>query len=340
MRSFAPLALAASAIALAGAGCIYAPLDLDLEDFGKVQEVTLIDGPVDSKLLLLRIDGEISDHAEPEGLFGVSESMVARVRDVLDLAKEDERVKGLIVRIDSPGGGVTASDIIYREILDWKRKTEKPVVALFMDVAASGGYYVAQAADRIIAHPTCLTGSIGVVAMLPNLSGLAGKVGVDVHVIKSGALKDMGNPFRPFEPAEREVFQKLIDDMYAKFVNVVHDGRRRAGLTRDDVLRLADGRVYTAADAKNARLIDDIGYFPEAIAAAKRLAKIEKARVVTYERKGIGTGRHTIYSRGDLSPIQANVLGRAAGDTNLLKIDAAAALGARRRPIFNYLWVP
>jgi protease-4 len=322
---------------LAG-GCIYAPFDLGLQDLGKVQEVTLVDSKSDWKVLLLRVDGEITDEPDSNGLFGSREGTVAHVKDVLELAKDDEKVKAILLRIDSPGGGVTASDVIYHELTKWKEEQQKPVVALFMDTAASGGYYIAQAADRIVAHPTAVTGSIGVIAFLPNVSGLADKIGVKVTAVKSGPLKDMGNPFRPLEADEQRVFQNLINDMYEKFVAVVATGRKKAGLTPDDVRKLADGRVYTAQDAKKTRLVDEIGYFEDALRATKTLAGVKDAKVVTYERKGIGAGRHTIYSQADAEPVAANIWARG-GEGNVVKIEAPG-LEALKRPTFNYLWAP
>src|SRR5207248_2588258 len=149
-------------------GCIYAPLDLGLGEIGKVQEVTLVESDARAKILMLHIDGEINDEAEGRGFFGGSEGTTAQVKDVLDLARKDENVVAILLRVNSPGGGVTASDIIYRELLDWKKQTKKPIVALMMDTCASGGYYISMAADKIVAHPTCITGSIGVITMLPN----------------------------------------------------------------------------------------------------------------------------------------------------------------------------
>lgn len=317
-------------------GCIYAPFDLGLQDLGKVQEVTLVDSKSEGKILLLRIDGEITDEPEAQGLFGSREGTVAHVKDVLELAKDDDRIKAILIRIDSPGGGVTASDVIYHELLLWKTETKKPVVALFMDVAASGGYYIAQAADRIVAHPTAVTGSIGVIAMLPNVSGLEQKIGVEVNVVKSGPLKDMGNPFKPLDADAQRVFQRLINDMYEKFVGVVAEGRKRAGLSKDDVRKLADGRVYTAEDAKKAKLVDEVGYFDDAVRTTKALADVKDAKVVTYERKGIGAGRHTVYSRSDGEPVQANFFAR--GGENVLRLEVPGL--PIKRPVLNYLWAP
>lgn len=339
-------ALAAKAAALlvalhllGASGCIYAPLDLGLGEIGKVQEVTLVEAASPAKILMLRIDGEISDSGE-SGFFGTSEGTTAQVKDLLDLSLGDDAVKALIVRIDSPGGGVTASDIIYREILDWKKATGKPVVALFMDTAASGGYYAAMAADKIVAHPTSICGSIGVIAMLPNVSGLAEKLGVTVHTVKSGANKDLGSPFRPMTAEDLKTFQTLIDQMYERFVDVVAEGRK-GKITRDGVKKIADGRVYTSAEAKRLNMIDQIGYTADAIAVAKGLANVKDASVVTYERKGFGAGRRTIYSRSQGDPVAASVLSRAAGqgDVNAVKVDLGGLLPSSR-PRLSYLWMP
>jgi protease IV len=337
---FARIVLAVTVAALApiGAGCVV--LDLDLGNIGQMQEVTLVPGESDEKILLVRIDGEITDRPMSTGFFGSQEGSTAQVKEALELALEDRSVKAILLRIDSPGGGVTASDIIYREILDWKKKTKKPVVALFMDMAASGGYYVAQAADRIVAHPTCITGSIGVIAMFPNFTGLGDKLGVKVHTIKSGDNKDVGNPFRAMSDDDRKQLQTLIDQIYTQFFDVVLKGR--PGLTPDRLKKVADGRVLTAKEAKAAGLIDEIGYFPEAIAAAKSLAKLTDPRVVAYEQKSFGSGRRTIYSGTFVDPKLAGAPapGRE-GDTNLLKIDARElAPGGRPGPAFKYLWMP
>ncbi|HVY61694.1 MAG TPA: signal peptide peptidase SppA [Planctomycetota bacterium] len=336
-------ALAAAALAalpLLGAGCIYAPLDFGLGEIGKVQEVTLVESEARAKVLMLHIDGEINDEASGGGLFGTTEGTTAQVKDVLDLARKDDSVVALLLRINTPGGGVTASDIIYREISAWKAETKKPVVALMMDTCASGGYYVSMAADRIVAHPTCITGSIGVITMLPNVAGLADKLGVEVVTIKSGSHKDMGSPFRAPTDEDRKLFQSLIDQMYGRFVDVVAAGRK--GLAKDRIRQLADGRVYTAPEALQNKLIDQIGYFEDALAAAKKLANVRDARVVSYERKGLGSGRRTIYSSSFAEPVEASLLARggAEGDRNIVKIDARPLLPGASGPVFKYLWLP
>jgi len=326
----------ATLVAAAAAGCVYAPVDLNVPS-NKTEEETVVDSGSSNKIVLVRVDGEITDQPR-NSVFETNESTTAIVKEALDRAKKDEDVKGIVLRIDSPGGGVTASDIVYKEILNWKRETKKPVVAILMDVAASGGYYIAQSADAIIAHPSSITGSIGVVAMLLDVQGLGEKIGVTVHVFKSGAYKDMGNPFRKIEEPERVVFQKLVDDLFQKFVGVVADGRSKAGLTREDVLKLADGRIYTAEDANAARLVDKTGYISDAIDQAKVLAKIEDAKVVTYVRRGfLSPGQATVYSHA--SAETAPSLLRANVDGGLGKMDPGRLL-PRERPMFNYLWIP
>jgi len=337
MRHERTLAALAAAAACA-AGCVYAPMNLGDMGDGRLEERTLQDADSSSKLGLIAIDGEISDASATTLGFTTQEATTAHVKDLLDAAGRDEKVKAIILRINSPGGGVTASDVIYHELLDWKKTTGKPIVALCMDVAASGGFYIAQAADRIVAHPTTITGSIGVVAYFLNVEGLGKKIGVDVTVVKSGPYKDTGNPFRAMEPAERKLLQGLIDSMYERFVDVVADGRRRAGLSRDDVKKLADGRVYGASEALSSKLVDSIGYFGDAAAVARELAKEPQAKVVTWVRRGFGAGSQTtIYSQTEARA--ANPLARDSFESNVVKLDAGG-IARPNRPAFNYLWIP
>src|SRR5262249_39001215 len=163
-----------------------------------------------------------------------------------------------------PGGTVTASDIIFRELEEFKRTTGRAVVASMLDVAASGGYYIALAADTIVAHPTTVTGSIGVIMISLNAEGLMQKVGLATATIKSGERKDMGSPFRQLTSEERAIFQAVIDDLYRQFVSKVVERRNIPAAT---ATALADGRIYTAEQALGHKLVDRIGYLPEAPAA-------------------------------------------------------------------------
>src|SRR5581483_11145343 len=195
--------------------------------------------------------------------------MLVRVREELKKAEKDERVRAIVLRINSPGGTVTASDIVYRELMDFKRRTRRPVIAVMMDLAASGGYYVALAADTIVAHPTTVTGSIGTIMISVNAEGLMQKLGLAANAVKSAERKDMGSPFRQMLPEERAIFQSVIDDLYRQFVAKVVERRK---LPEATARSLGDGRVYTAEQALAHKLVDRIGYMPDAIDLAKRAA--------------------------------------------------------------------
>src|SRR6266850_7073844 len=149
------------------------------------------------------------------------ESTVGRIQSELEKAKDDRRLKAIVLRVNSPGGGVTASDQIYSEIVRFKQRQQIPVIAALGDLAASGGYYVACSADRIVAHPTTVTGSIGVILMNLNLEGLLGKIGVRNDTYKAGEHKDLLSPFRRATPEERRIVQSILDSLHARFVAVV-----------------------------------------------------------------------------------------------------------------------
>jgi protease-4 len=210
-----------------------------------------------------------------------------KARDIysqIKTAKEDERVKGLIIRVNSPGGTISGSDQIYNEILKYRSEEDKPVVAFMQGVAASGGYYTSVACEKIIAEPTTITGSVGVIAghfIFQEL--LEQKLGILPVIFKSGEKKDWPSPFQPITEEQRQYIQeKLIAPAYNRFVQVVADGRE--SLTLADVKRLADGSIYGAEEALAEKLIDKIGYLDEAIEQVKSLAGIEKAQVVEYRR--------------------------------------------------------
>jgi protease-4 len=246
----------------------------------QIQEVVLIKSRVKEKILLLDISGIIVSSMKP-GVFDKEGDILSQVYYRLKKAAEDNMVKGIILRLDTPGGEVTASDIIYHEILNFKKKTGIPVLALMMGLTASGGYYIASACDLLIAHPTTLTGSIGVISLFPNLEGLFEKVGIQVHVIKSGELKDSGSVFRQMTPEERAVFQKIVDEYHQKFQDVVYENRKDH-FSLEDLKKIADGRVMTASQALEAKLIDEIGYFDKALKIILDLSSLPEANVVSY----------------------------------------------------------
>jgi protease-4 len=232
------------------------------------------------KVALIDVEGMILN-ARSSGLLGDGDNPVSLFRERLDAAACDARVKAVVLRINSPGGAVTASDIMYQEVLAFRRETGKPVVACMMDVAASGGYYVAVGCDRVYAHPTTVTGSIGVIMSLYNAAGLFSKVGLTSEPIKSGPNKDIGNPGRPMTAEEKAILQGMVNSFYDRFVQVVVQGR---GLPEDRVRAIADGRVYVGLEAKKLGLVDEIGYLDDALQAAMDLACLKDATVVAYDR--------------------------------------------------------
>jgi len=266
-------------ISLLLSGC--APhIHLDFLGEAEVQEVLLIKSPAKEKILILDVAGLISTTLDP-GLFEREGDILSRVYYRLEKASEDKGIKALILRLDTPGGEVTASDILYNEILRFKEKTRIPVVGLMMGLATSGGYYVASACDHVIAHPSTITGSIGVISIFPNLQELFTKIGIKVNVIKSGKMKDSGSAFRDLTEEEEKIFQAVIDELYGKFLDVVYQ-KRKDSLSFEKLEKIADGRIYTASQAHELKLIDEIGYFDSALKKALSLAELKEAKVIAY----------------------------------------------------------
>ena len=301
------------------AGC--SVVSVDLTPRVRPLEESTLEGSGSNKVLLIELTGVLAE----EPIFTLESRpqvpLLARVREELEKAEDDRQVKALVLRINSPGGTITASDILFHEVMRFKERRKIPVVASILDVGASGGYYVALAADRIIAHPTTVTGSIGVLMLTVNASGLLEKIGVTASYVKSGQFKDMGSPFRDMRPEERALFQELIDKFYGQFVGLVARSRK---LDEAKVRTLADGRVYTADQALSLGLVDQIGYLEDAIAATKSAAGLTEAKVVTYHRPR--QYRATIYSSTD-----------APAPVPTLPDLARAVLAG---PRFLYLWWP
>ncbi len=197
----------------------------------------------------------------------------------IEQAAADQRIRAVVLRINSPGGGVVASNEIHAALLKF-RETGKPLIASMGTTAASGGYYIATAAEKIYANPDTFTGSLGVIISLLNYEETLEKVGVQQLVFKSGDLKDIGSPARELTAEERQVLQAIVDQAYAGFVDVIVEGRN---LPRDRVLELADGRIYTGLQAQELGLVDELGNRDDAIAEAKNLAGLpDDALVVRY----------------------------------------------------------
>jgi protease-4 len=211
---------------------------------------------------------------------GIIVDGTAAVRELREHA-ENPSIKAVVLRVNSPGGVVAPTQEIFAAI-QRARKAGKPVVATLGAVAASGGYYVAAAADRIYANPGTLTGSIGVVMQMANLEGLLKKVGVEYVVVKAGAYKDVGSFARTMSPEERKMLQALLDDVYAQFVDAVAEGR---GLERKEVLAFAEGRIYSGQQALTLKMVDEMGGFEDAVEAAGKLANIAGRPKLVYPRK-------------------------------------------------------
>ena len=306
-------------------GC--ASMNVSLTPETKPLEEQVLEGTGKPKILLIDIDGLISFKEERVSLMIKGPSKVAFFREALLKAHKDSDVAGVIVKINSPGGSVAASDAIYHEIMSFRQKRNIPVYTFIMELGASGGYYIASASDRIIASPTAVTGSIGVIAMKINIDGLLSKIGVSDETYKSGPKKDFWLPFRPSTPEEKKMLQDIIDKLYDRFINVVYENRQKL-LTMQEVKAFADGRILTAGDALEAKLIDNVAYLDETVEAIKKALNIEQARVITYIRPK--TFRSNIYSEMPLhGPSIMNLISINAEEIPLLS-------GIQ----FMYLWNP
>lgn len=242
------------------------------------------DANTDDKILRIRVEGAIAELGSP--LIGAAGGSVSDMRRSLRVAARDRDIKGVLIDINSPGGGVTDSDEIYRIITDFRAENpEIPVVALFGDTAASGGYYIAAACERIMARPTTITGSIGVIMSSYNFAEAAQNVGIREVVIKSTntPFKDMMTPFRPLTEKEEEILGSIVEEFYQRFVNVVNRGR--PDLTRERVQELADGRIYTGYQAFENGLVDMVVDIDEAIEELQEMMSVTSAQIVEHRRR-------------------------------------------------------
>jgi protease IV len=239
------------------------------------------------KIVILDVDGVIQDTGEAESLFADSSYNHQAFMKKLNLIKEDDSVKGVIVRVNSPGGGVVESAEIHDKLKEITKQSKKPVYISMGSMAASGGYYISTAASKIYASPETLTGSLGVIMEGINYQGLADKYGVDFVTIKSGKYKDIMSPSREMTEEERQILQKMVDNSYEGFVKVISEGR---GMSVDQVKQIADGRVYDGRQAKELNLIDGFGYLDDVISEMKQNEKLKGAQVVRYtEELGFGS---------------------------------------------------
>lgn len=316
------LALFAACLALAG--CVNVDL---MGGSAELQEVLLEDSEglfAGDKVLVLDMGGVIAENAGG-GLFGSELGCTpAYVRAALRKAREDGRVKAVVLRIDSPGGTVGASEVIAREIVQHRKATGQRVIAQITGLGCSGAYYLAAGCDAIHIQPSGITGSIGVIGVFPKYRKLADKVGIEEVVFKSGALKDLGSGMRDMTDEERAVMQNMIDTDYDAFLDWILAHRPSVG-DRATLKKLADGRIYTAPQAVANKLADRVCFLDESITAAKESAGLSDAKVVTY-------------SYNDNA--DANIYSPTAR-THPLRLDMSLppVLHART-PGFYYLWQP
>lgn len=228
------------------------------------------------QLALLNLQGVISQSSGGSIDEYNHEAFLQQIEDVF----QDDAIKGVIIQMDSPGGGVYESDEVYHRLMTLKEKYPKPLVVYMGPQAASGAYYIAMAADKIYANYNTLTGSIGVIISTYNYSQLADKIGIKDVTFKSAANKDILNPMRPATEEENAIMQALVNESYSRFVDIVAKGRK---MERSQVLQLADGRIYSGNQAKQLNLVDELGYLETAIAGTAKLAKTSDPQVIIYE---------------------------------------------------------
>ena len=272
-------------------------------------------GEGDVKAVRIPVTGVIM-HGGEETLLGATADMVESILQQIRAAQNDDDVRALIIEVDSPGGGVTASDEIYAALQRFKASREDRIITVFIrDMAASGGYYVAVAGDWLIAEPTSIVGSIGVIMQSLNMKGLSEKIGVRDVTIKSGANKDLLNPFTEVSPEQLVFLQAMIDNSYQRFVGLVQESR---SLDDEKMKTLADGRIFSADHALQEGLIDQIGYWDDAVAKTAELLEIESVKVIRYDRPS------DFFSW--LNSVRLNL--------------NPASLLVPERPRLNYLWQP
>lgn len=294
---------------------------------GDIEQTVVQDGGlfVPDRVAIIDISGLLLNGPVP-GILSEGENPVGYLHERLQEARADKRIKAVILRLNTPGGTVTASDAMYREVKRFREMSGKPVIAMMLDVAASGGYYTACAADRILAYPTSVTGSIGVIMQTFSVKGLLDRWDIRTDAIISGPNKDLGSPLSHLSADERAILQSMVDEFYGRFVSVVRESRPR--ITPADLATATDGRVFTGEQAVKLGLIDATGDLYDAFAAAKELAGLDRADLVLVHREGTFAG--SIYSRSPQNP---------ATQINFAQINLEAPLTDPTRT-FLYLWQP
>lgn len=241
----------------------------------KLREIW-ISGKGKNKIAVVQVNGAIMEGARSSATMTAASDIVAQLKHI----QRDKSVKGVLVLANSPGGGVTASDKIYRA-LKQLTDSKKPVVVLMGDVCASGCVYMSAYASKIMAHPTTVTGSIGVIISTLNFAKMLDKIGVEGVTITSKENKALLSPYKPVNPKHKAILKTIVDEMFARFVDILSKGRK---IKKDKLMKVADGRVFTGAAAKKLGLVDSLGYKDDALAALKKLAGVSKVKLVKFRR--------------------------------------------------------
>ncbi len=292
----------------------------------RLEETTVQDGKglFPPKIAIIGVEGMLAN-ARSGGLLQPTENPLSLFTQELDAAAKDPSVVAVVLRVNSPGGTVTASDNMYQQVKRFRETTGKPVIAAPQEVAASGGYYVSCAADKIVAQPTSVVGSIGVLFLTFDFQDTMAKIGLRSETIKSGPLKDMGSPFHHLTPEARQVMQNMVDGYFTRFVEVVAKNRP---IKDEQTLKLVtDGRVFSGQQAVALGLADQTGLLTDAIDLAKTLAKAPNAKTILY-RRPYGYGG-SIYAANLAPQPQSNVM-----ELNLPGSRELLPTG------FYYLWQP
>ena len=267
-------------------GCAFISVDLaNLMQFQPFEERVIETGTKD-KVLVVEILGVIRTTAGRE-TFTPKQGTLERLDSVLEKAEKDKNIKGIILKIDSPGGGYTASDLVFRKVTAFKEKQGIPIVACITNQGTSGAYMVALAADHIIALPSSVVGNVGVILPSISLEGLMDKLGIDNQTITSGKFKDTGNPLRDMTDEDKEILSDIVMEFYNNFIERVKQTRP---VSEEDLAVIGDGRVLTSTMGMKYHLIDEVGYYEEALTKTEKLAEIDNPTVIMYRRQGENIG--------------------------------------------------
>jgi protease-4 len=289
-----------------------------------LEQVTVQSGSSANKIAIVEVEGMLLDE-RTSGLLQTGENPLSLFTQELDRCATDDSVKAVVLRVNSPGGSVTTSDIMYNALLRFRSTTHKPVVASAQEVMASGAYYVSCGSDKIVVNPTSIVGSIGVIFDTFDFEDTLMKLGIRTDAIKSAPLKDMGSPYKHLTPEAREIMQGMVDEYYARFKNLVSNSR---GITDTNTLDLVtDGRVFSGTRAVELKLADQTGGLLEAINLARELSGAQGGKVVMYKRPYGYSG--SIYAETQTPTPQSS-------NQMTLKLPFTESLPAG----FYYLWHP